>query len=124
MHRTRPNDEWSLSKYLMNLWQLTKLGLKRIAAGGLVLESARWVLRGRFPELLRGNAPGLPEWIRIFWAADLALFLSASLLALCHIICAIAGRNWKYLNPIGILLCIALWIEAGFVTGRFHILGH
>jgi hypothetical protein len=55
-------------------WTLRGLGLKRMAAGGIVIESARWALQGRFPALAHTGAAGAPGWVHLFYAAELFFF--------------------------------------------------
>jgi hypothetical protein len=104
-------------------WSLTELGLKRMSGISIALESVRWAVQGRFPELLHPTVPGAPGWIRLFFVAQMIFFVAASCAAGGHIIDAIRTRNWKNLNLIGLNLYLAWWIEIGVAGGYLVHLG-
>jgi hypothetical protein len=87
----------------------------------IVLESVRWALQGRFPELLHPVAPGAPEWTRFFYVAQMIFFCAASIAAGSHIIDAIRTRNLKNLNLLGFAFYIAWWIEIGWAGGYLSV---
>jgi hypothetical protein len=102
---------------------VTELGLKRMSLISLVLESVRWALEERFPELLHPTAPDMPGWTKLFYVAQIIFFVAASCAAGGHVIDAIRTRNWKNLNPIGFFLYVAWWIEVGLAGGYLSHLG-
>lgn len=108
-------------RFMTGPWSPTELGLKRMSIISLALESARWALQRRFPEVLRPAATGAPEWAKVFYVVQIIFFVAASSAAGGHVIDAIRTRNLKNLNLIGLLLYLAWWIEIGLAGGY---LGH
>lgn len=104
-------------RFFTGPWFLTELGLKRMSVISLALESVRWALQGRFPELVHPTAPGVPEWARLFYVVQMVFFIAASLAAAGHVIDAIRARNWRNLNVVGWVLYLAWWVEIGWVGG-------
>lgn len=87
----------------------------------LALESVRWALQERFPALMHPAAPDVPQWVRLFYVAQIIFFAAATGAAGGHVIDAVRMRNWKRLNVVGMILYLALWIELGRAGGY---LGH
>jgi hypothetical protein len=102
-------------------WSPTEFGLKKMSVIALVLETIRWALQGRFPDLLHPTAPEAGEWIKVFAVVQMIFFAAATSAAGGHIIEAIRARNLKNLNVIGLLLYLAWWVEIGLAGGY---LGH
>jgi hypothetical protein len=98
-------------------WNPTEFGQKKMAVASLILESVRWALQGRYPELVHPTAPGVPEWTRLFYAIQMIFFFAATVAAGCHVIDAIRLRSRKHLNAIGLVLYLALWLEVGWANG-------
>lgn len=83
----------------------------------LALESVRWSLQGKFPQLLHPTAPGMPTWTRVFYVIQIIFFLAASGAASGHIINATKTRSWKNLNLFGLALYLAWWLEIAWAGG-------
>jgi hypothetical protein len=111
-------------RFFTGPWSLTELGLKRMSIISLALESLRWALQGRFPDLMRPTVPSVPEWVKLFYVAQLVIFAAASLAAAGHIIDGIRMRNWRSLNVVGWVLYLAWWVEIGWVGGYLSGLAH
>jgi hypothetical protein len=112
MNKRRP-----LYKLFIGPWSLTELGLKRMSILSILLESVRYLLQGRYPDLLHPAAPGTPGWARLFYVAQIIFFLAATGAAGGHVIDAIRTRNWKNLNPVGFALYLAWWMEVVWANG-------
>jgi hypothetical protein len=98
-------------------WSLTELGLKKMSVIALILETIRWALQGRFPDLLHPTSPDAGEWIRVFAVVQMIFFVAATIAAGGHIVEAIRTRNVKNLNTIGLVLYLAWWVEIGLAGG-------
>ncbi len=96
------------------------IALKTTAIISLLLESMRWILQGRFPELLHPAAPGSPAWSRLFYIVQLVFFGAASYAAGAHIIQTISTRDWKKLDHFGLALYFVWWLEVLWV-GRYLV---
>ena len=92
-----------------------------MSLASLALESVRWALQERFPALMHPAAPDVPQWVRLFYVAQIIFFTAATCAAGGHVVDAIRMRNWKRLNVVGMILYLALWIEVGWAGGY---LGH
>lgn len=119
---TETNRRPLISRVFGGSWSPTEFGLKKMAVAALLLESVRWALQGRFPELLHPAAPNASEWAKVFYLAQIVFFVAASCAAAGHVIDAIRTRNWKNLNLFGLVLYLAWWIEIGLAGG--YLLPH
>ena len=90
----------------------------------LVLESVRWSLQRRFPDFLHPAISGEPEWVRVFYVAQLIFFAAATIAAGAQINGAIRSRNWKGLQVVGFALYLAWWLEVAWASGYLGGLMH
>ena len=110
-------------RFFVGPWSGTELGLKKMSVISLILESLRWAMQGRFPDLQNPTAPGVSEWARLFYVAQLAFFCAASSAAGSHVIDAVKNRSPKNVNIIGMVLYLAWWIEVLLAGGYLTHLG-
>jgi len=87
-----------------------------VATVSLALEVIRWALVGRFPELRNLDVSGKPGWVDLFAIALMVLFGVTGVAVLGHITVAARTRNWRDLNPIGMILFVASVLVGGLAS--------
>jgi hypothetical protein len=92
--------------------------LKITVVVAIVLESIRWALQGRYPELRHPAAPGVAEWIRLFYGAQVVTFAGASIATAFNIIDAAKMRSWRSLDLVALALYLAWWVEIALANGH------